>query len=111
MGRHGTVRRHVPVEQYTQSTPGKYAEYASGTNKPIVTQKMKDDSDELARSRRLHVRNALQHAWEGYRTEAWGVSGYFANKKKMKAVVLIFIFSLQTSFICPFYSPFLSTAR
>ena len=71
-GRHGTIRRYVPVGQYAHSTTGKYAQYATGTSTAIVTQQMKMDSDVLARSRRIHVRNAFRHAWEGYRTEAWG---------------------------------------
>ena len=33
---------------------------------------MKQESDALARNRRVHIKNAMKHAWEGYRTEAWG---------------------------------------
>ena len=73
-GRHGTVRRYVPVEQYSSSKnpESKYSQYASGTHSPVITEKMKHESDTLARSRRLHIKNAMRHAWEGYRTEAWG---------------------------------------
>ena len=57
-GRHGTVRRHVPVKN-----PQPY---------PQITDAIKQKSDDLARSRRVHIKNAMKHAWEGYRTEAWG---------------------------------------
>ena len=60
------MRRHVPVEQYSSSkNPRPYTSTQ-------ITDAMKQKSDDLARSRRVHIKNAMKHAWEGYRTEAWG---------------------------------------
>ena len=73
-GRHGTLRRHVPVEQYSsnKNPQPRYSDYAFGTYSPDITEKVKQESDRLARTRRVHVKNAMKHAFEGYRTEAWG---------------------------------------
>ena len=50
-----------------------YAEYKTGDSPynyktPIV----REQSDDLARSRRIHVKNAMKHAWDGYKQYAWG---------------------------------------
>lgn len=85
--RHGTVRRHVPVEQHSSSkNPQPY---------PQITDTTKQKSDDLARSRRVHIKNAMKHAWDGYRTEAWGfdellpVSGGFKDNWGGMAVTLV----------------------
>jgi len=53
--------------------PGRYLEYKDGTNKFYsLSLKMQSQADNKARSRRLAIRNAMKHAWNGYKSYAWG---------------------------------------
>jgi hypothetical protein len=38
----------------------------------IITDEIKLESDKLARIRREHVREGMEHAWNGYKEYAWG---------------------------------------
>lgn len=53
--------------------PGRFSEYKDGSNNfKLLSAKMQREADVRARSRRLAVRNAMKHAWSGYKTHAWG---------------------------------------
>lgn len=43
-----------------------------GVNGRIVTSEMKEESDAKGRVRRESVKDAMKHAWSGYKTYAWG---------------------------------------
>jgi len=51
---------------------GRFAEWKDGDTPFKTTPDMKMRSDEIARERRVHVKAAMQHAWTGYRTFAFG---------------------------------------
>jgi len=61
------------IANYTPLGGGRYADYKNGDNvfSPLNSVK-KQEADDLARARRHHIRNAMKHAWEGYRKYAWG---------------------------------------
>ena len=58
----------------TWTAPGgsRFEEYASGDSPYLLTDAILRQSDELARSRRVHVRNAMKFAWSAYETYAFG---------------------------------------
>jgi len=61
------------MEKYIPLGGGRYADYKNGDNVFVPLNMVKKEaSDELARIRRHHIRNAMKHAWEGYRKYAWG---------------------------------------
>jgi len=71
----GVFYRNVPLPLPTTVGGGyRYLEYKDGTYTPSIKNytQLKMDSDVLARKRRVHVRNAMKHAWKGYKTYAWG---------------------------------------
>mmetsp|Transcript_492 Transcript_492/g.1084 ORF Transcript_492/g.1084 Transcript_492/m.1084 type:complete len:613 (+) Transcript_492:244-2082(+) len=50
-----------------------YAEYKGGDSPyNYKTPEIREQSDALARSRRIHVKDAMKHAWAGYKQYAWG---------------------------------------
>jgi Glycosyl hydrolase family 47 len=51
----------------------RYSEYTTGTAPYHVTAAQRHASDAVARSRRHHIRRAMQHAWSGYVQHAWGM--------------------------------------
>ena len=105
-GRHGTIRRLLPDEPFVHHRGGArlYGEYASGSSKVKVTQKMQDESDNLARTRLIHIRNAIRHTWEGYRTEAWGYDELFpvsgGGKDSFGGMGTTLVDSLSTLWLC-----------
>jgi hypothetical protein len=50
---------------------GRFAEYTTG-GIPYDTTMVKEQSDSVAQSRKLFVRRAMQHAWHGYTSHAFG---------------------------------------
>lgn len=71
----GVFYRNVRLPLPTTVGGGyRYLEYKDGTYTPPIKNytQLKIDSDVLARKRRVHVRNAMKHAWTGYKTYAWG---------------------------------------
>eukprot|EP00957_Ditylum_brightwellii_P072447 5505529-Ditylum_brightwellii.AAC.1 len=50
----------------------RYSEYVNGENPYTITKSITHQSDEVARSRLVHVENAMKHAWNGYKTHAFG---------------------------------------
>lgn len=72
-GSENSYNIELDIENYTPLGGGRYAEYKDGDYTPEeMTVSMKEKSDNLARSRRVHVRNAMRHAWKGYKKYAWG---------------------------------------
>ena len=53
--------------------PNKYSNYASGRyTAPLISSREQYQYDTMARLRRTHVRNAMKHVWNGYKTYAYG---------------------------------------
>jgi Highly conserved protein containing a thioredoxin domain len=51
---------------------GRFIEWKNGDSPYEITSDVKDKSDELARERRAAVKNAMNHAWGGYKKYAFG---------------------------------------
>ena len=51
---------------------GQFSGYKDGTNIFTPTPDIIRQSDQTARSRRKIIQNAMKHAWNGYKTYAWG---------------------------------------
>jgi hypothetical protein len=68
----------VPVPEdydFTKYEPlggGRFAEYKDGDSPYEITDKLKEQSDELARSRRFHVLKGMKHIWTNYKAKAFG---------------------------------------
>jgi mannosyl-oligosaccharide alpha-1,2-mannosidase len=58
----------------TWTAPGgnRFAEYTKGDDPYIITPDIRTKSDTLARSRRVHVKNAMEFAYKAYETYAFG---------------------------------------
>jgi len=78
----GRLIRRVPIPGMKDIPRGggRYAVHGLGLGHVFGTAPQQQLSDEekrerdtVARTRRAHVRNSMQHAWEGYRTYAWGM--------------------------------------
>uniref|UniRef100_A0A7S4T7X4 alpha-1,2-Mannosidase n=1 Tax=Ditylum brightwellii TaxID=49249 RepID=A0A7S4T7X4_9STRA len=54
-----------------------FTEYIEGDDPYIITKALKHRSDAAARTRREHIRNAMKHAWNGYKTHAFGKDEVF----------------------------------
>ena len=50
----------------------RFIEWKDGETPFVITQKLKHESDEIARIRRERIKDAMIHAWEGYKTHAFG---------------------------------------
>ena len=61
------------TETYTPLGGNRYLEYRDG-DPPFykITRKMQQQSDKIATNRKKHVKNAMIHAWNGYKTYAYG---------------------------------------
>lgn len=68
----------MPVSEdydFTKYEPlggGRFAEYKDGDSPYTITDKLREQSDELARSRRFHVLNGMKHIWKNYKEKAFG---------------------------------------
>jgi archaellum component FlaC len=68
----------VPVSEnydFTKYEPlggGRFVEYKDGDSPYAITDNLRTQSDELARSRRVHVLNAMKHVWKNYKEYAFG---------------------------------------
>ena len=90
-GRAGGDHRDIdapPTERYPYMTPPidadhdfsayappggcRFAEYKDGDAPYLITSAARISSDESARGRRAHVKNAMQHVWGHYRSSAYG---------------------------------------
>lgn len=62
----------LDVEEYVPLGGGRFAEWKDGDTPYEINDDVKEKSDELARERRTHIKNAMRHAWNGYREHAFG---------------------------------------
>lgn len=60
------------AQQFKVLGGGRFAEYTSGDAPYIITDALRLQSDQVAKSRRLFVKRAMQFAWEGYEKVAFG---------------------------------------
>jgi Glycosyl hydrolase family 47 len=51
----------------------RFSEYVSGSSPYRITSAIQTTSNEIARTRRYHVKKAMQHAWNGYVQYAFGM--------------------------------------
>ena len=51
---------------------GRFTEYTTGDSPYVITDSIRKKSDKLARSRRVHVKNAMKFAWGAYEEYAFG---------------------------------------
>lgn len=63
---------YVDSDSYQPQGPNRYSEWKEGTSPYNVTLFQQMKSDDLARSRRKHVKEAMKFVWDNYRKYAWG---------------------------------------
>jgi mannosyl-oligosaccharide alpha-1,2-mannosidase len=51
----------------------RYTEYTSGLTPYEITSALQQKSNDVARTRRFHIKKAMQHAWNGYVEHAFGM--------------------------------------
>lgn len=51
----------------------RFIEYLEGDSPYAITDSLREQSDNLARSRRVHVVNAMKHIWKNYKEYAFGM--------------------------------------
>jgi len=62
----------VDSESYKPAGGGRFPEWALGDTPYAITPSIKMESDALARKRRVAIKNAMVHAWGGYKKYAFG---------------------------------------
>lgn len=71
------MRNPVPKDHdFTKYEPlggNRFIEYLEGDSPYAITDSLREQSDNLARSRRVHVLNAMKHAWKNYKEYAFGM--------------------------------------
>ena len=63
----------LDIENYKPAGGGRYPEWAFGDTPYASTARIKKKSDALARERRVAIKNAMVHAWGGYKKYAFGM--------------------------------------
>eukprot|EP00557_Chaetoceros_sp_GSL56_P009184 CAMPEP_0176495428 /NCGR_PEP_ID=MMETSP0200_2-20121128/10645_1 /TAXON_ID=947934 /ORGANISM="Chaetoceros sp., Strain GSL56" /LENGTH=130 /DNA_ID=CAMNT_0017893293 /DNA_START=583 /DNA_END=975 /DNA_ORIENTATION=+ len=63
---------NVDIEKQVPLGGGRFMEWKSGDTPYEITYAIKERSDELARERRTAIKNAMHHAWSGYKKYAFG---------------------------------------
>ena len=71
-------------QHYTVQGGHRFAEYTTGGTPYIITtdHTLQQHSDAVARSRRTHIRRAMQHAWRGYTQYAFGADEVLPQSHK-----------------------------
>ena len=71
------MRTLVPEDyDFTRYKPlggNRFIEYLEGDSPYAITDSLREQSDNLARSRRVHVLNAMKHVWKNYKEYAFGM--------------------------------------
>jgi len=62
----------LDTQSYRPPGGKRFKEWMDGSLPYNITQETRGISDERARERREHVKNAMKHAWHGYKTNAFG---------------------------------------
>jgi hypothetical protein len=70
------------VQAWTPPGGGRFAEYAMGFSPYLMTDELKQKSDDIARLRRPYIQQAMQFAWDGYREYAFGYDELRPQSKK-----------------------------
>ena len=60
-------------QQYEPLGGNRFVEYKNGDSPYQITKTLISQSDELARSRRYHVKEAMKHIWTNYKAYAFGM--------------------------------------
>ena len=63
---------HVDSDSYQPQGPNRYSEWKNGTSPYNVSLFQEMKSDNLARSRREHIKDAMKFVWNNYRKYAFG---------------------------------------
>lgn len=63
----------------------RFIEYVEGDSPYAITDSLREQSDNLARSRRVHVVNAMKHVWKNYKQYAFGMDELHPISKKGSA--------------------------
>lgn len=63
---------NLDIEKYEVKGPNRFGEWRTGNSPYKINQDVKYASDEAAKIRKEHVKNAMKHVWKGYRTRAFG---------------------------------------
>ena len=66
------VSENYDFSNYEPLGGGRFIEYKDGDSPYKITDKLREQSDELARSRRVHVLNGMKHIWKNYKEKAFG---------------------------------------
>lgn len=67
------VPKHYDFTKYEPLGGNRFIEYLEGDSPYAITDSLREQSDNLARSRRVHVLNAMKHAWKNYKEYAFGM--------------------------------------
>jgi hypothetical protein len=81
-GVHKNVPPTNPFQSFKPLGGRRYEEYKNGSSPKTITLQMKDSSDKIARERREFVKNAMKHAWSGYKKYAFGADELLPISKK-----------------------------
>jgi len=80
------MRTLVPKDHdFTKYKPlggNRFIEYLEGDSPYAMTDSLREQSDNLARSRRVHVVNAMKHVWKNYKEYAFGMDELHPISKK-----------------------------
>ena len=66
------VPRNFDFTTFTPKGGSRFAEYTNGTSPYAINDDIKKRSDQLARSRRVHIKNAMKFAYNNYEKYAFG---------------------------------------
>lgn len=66
------VPANYDFSRYEPLGGNRFLEYKDGLSPYAITDNLKEQSDELARSRRVHVLGAMKHCWSNYQKYAFG---------------------------------------
>jgi len=79
------VSTDYDFSRYEPLGGNRFTEYKNGDSPYDITTKLIQQSDELARSRRVHVLDAMKHIWKNYKEFAWGKDELHPISKKATA--------------------------
>ena len=66
------VSENYDFSNYEPLGGGRFVEYKDGDSPYEITDQLRKQSDDLARSRRVHVLNGMKHIWKNYKERAFG---------------------------------------
>ena len=81
-GEGGSSSGNGAGEGFIPGGGGRFNNYVTGDVKVVVTEEERRESDVRARGRREAIKDGMKHAWEGYRTYAFGMDEVKPISKK-----------------------------